>query len=145
MYYYMDTFLDISRKIADNIKKDIVDNFVNRFPLIVIIDPNLFDPPFSSCFDEYFNITGTSITPTFNHTVPNYNDKLVTLLGILVASLDIFYSIVRIFLAGIYTGIYMGLAFFGIGVFGVLLYETINRRWKIVTTMLDLINLNFIW
>lgn len=95
--------------VWDNIVRDVVDNFVDRWPIAVIV-----------LVDEY--------KPVFTNGVDNYivNAPGLTLLACGVC--DLVYAMLRLFSAGVVMGIYFSVAMFMI----VWLYITGYRRWNLV-------------
>ncbi|KAL1572610.1 hypothetical protein V4U95_003085 [Candida albicans] len=59
----------VSRNIADDLKN----NILNRPPILLIFNPDSFEPPFTNGFDEYFNVTSTALLGQYsNSKAANY-------------------------------------------------------------------------
>ncbi|RLV94128.1 hypothetical protein JA1_001956 [Spathaspora sp. JA1] len=82
---------DLFTIIGRNIRNDFATNIFHRFPLLLIINPDSFQPPFTNGFDEFFNVTTPSIMNNqySDVIVVNY---IIVILSILLAGLDIVYS-----------------------------------------------------
>ena len=97
----------VSRNIADDLKN----NILNRPPILLILNPDSFEPPFTNGFDEYFNVTSTALLGQYsNSKAANY---AIVALSIVLAGLDIIYSLF----------------------FGLWFVVTASRRWKLVVLL----------
>ncbi|KAK6455206.1 uncharacterized protein RJT20DRAFT_1049 [Scheffersomyces xylosifermentans] len=96
-------------------------------PVMLILNPEMFEPPFTNAFDECFNVTNSSLLGNrfSEFEVVNY---LLVGLSILLAGFDVIYSVLRLLLAGILLGLTVGLTLF----FLIWVYVTYIRRWKLV-------------
>ena len=109
----------VSRNIADDLKN----NILNRPPILLILNPDSFEPPFTNGFDEYFNVTSTALLGQYsNSKAANY---AIVALSIVLAGLDIIYSIIRLSISTMLMGAFLGLWF----------VVTASRRWKLVVLL----------
>ena len=114
----------VSRNIADDLKN----NILNRPPILLILNPDSFEPPFTNGFDEYFNVTSTALLGQYsNSKAANY---AIVALSIVLAGLDIIYSIIRLSISTMLMG-----AFLGVSYFGLWFVVTASRRWKLVVLL----------
>ena len=92
----------VSRNIADDLKN----NILNRPPILLILNPDSFEPPFTNGFDEYFNVTSTALLGQYsNSKAANY---AIVALSIVLAGLDIIYSIIRLSISTMLMGAFLG-------------------------------------
>ncbi|EER33752.1 predicted protein [Candida tropicalis MYA-3404] len=123
---YLSNWLDLMALICRNIKDDILTNIFHRPPILIIFNPDAFNPPFTGAFNEYFNVTTTSIINNYsNASMINY---AIIGLSILLAGLDVIYSIIRILISTIFIGVFIGSLVF----FGLWFMVTAARRWKLI-------------
>ncbi|AOW28320.1 hypothetical protein MEM_02762 [Candida albicans L26] len=115
----------VSRNIADDLKN----NILNRPPILLILNPDSFEPPFTNGFDEYFNVTSTALLGQYsNSKAANY---AIVALSIVLAGLDIIYSIIRLSISTMLMGAFLGSLLF----FGLWFVVTASRRWKLVVLL----------
>lgn len=115
----------VSRNIADDLKN----NILNRPPILLILNPDSFEPPFTNGFDEYFNLTSTALLGQYsNSKAANY---AIVALSIVLAGLDIIYSIIRLSISTMLMGAFLGSLLF----FGLWFVVTASRRWKLVVLL----------
>ena len=115
----------VSRNIADDLKN----NILNRPPILLILNPDSFEPPFTNGFDEYFNVTSTALLGQYsNSKAANY---AIVALSIVLAGLDIIYSIIRLSISTMLMGAFLGRLLF----FGLWFVVTASRRWKLVVLL----------
>ncbi|EGW31525.1 uncharacterized protein SPAPADRAFT_140190 [Spathaspora passalidarum NRRL Y-27907] len=126
--------------IGRNIRNDLVANIFERFPLLLIINPDSFQPPFTNGFDEYFNVTSPSIMNNQYSDVIVVNYMIVTL-SILLAGLDIVYSIIRLSISTMIVGLFLGSMLF----FSVWFLVTASRRWKVLVLMFQNNEFSGVW
>ena len=125
--------------IFRNIKNDILTNIFNRPPILIIFNPDAFNPPFTSGFNEYFNVTTTAIINEYSN-VPIINYTIVGL-SILLAGLDVVYSIVRILISTIFIGFFVGSLVF----FALWFMVTATRRWKLIILLFQNNDFTEVW
>lgn len=146
----IDDIRNLTSIILANLKNDIIANFVTRVPLLLVLDPESFEPPFTNALDEYLTGKLVSYSSGYNvstnlanangftvfsfHIVTGY---LITFLQIVFGALDIIYSLLRLCLSAIFFGIFLSLFVFCFIWLGV----TINRRWKLIALIIR--NLEF--
>mgnify|MGYP001069801350 FL=1 len=115
----------VSRNIADDLKN----NILNRPPILLIFNPDSFEPPFTNGFDEYFNVTSTALLGQYsNSKAANY---AIVALSIVLAGLDIIYSIIRLSISTMLMGAFLASLLF----FGLWFVVTASRRWKLVVLL----------
>ncbi|KGR10792.1 hypothetical protein MG5_02748 [Candida albicans P57072] len=115
----------VSRNIADDLKN----NILNRPPILLILNPDSFEPPFTNGFDEYFNVTSTALLGQYsNSKAANY---AIVALSIVLAGLDIIYSIIRLSISTMLMGAFLASLLF----FGLWFVVTASRRWKLVVLL----------
>ena len=115
----------VSRNIADDLKN----NILNRPPILLILNPDSFEPPFTNGFDEYFNVTSTALLGQYsNSKAANY---AIVALSIVLAGLDLIYSIIRLSISTMLMGAFLGSLLF----FGLWFVVTASRRWKLVVLL----------
>lgn len=115
----------VSRNIADDLKN----NILNRPPILLILNPDSFEPPFTNGFDEYFNVTSTALLGQYsNSKAANY---AIVALSIVLAGLDIIYSIIRLSISTMLMGAFLRSLLF----FGLWFVVTASRRWKLVVLL----------
>ena len=115
----------VSRNIADDLKN----NILNRPPILLILNPDSFEPPFTNGFDEYFNVTSTALLGQYsNSKAANY---AIVALSIVLAGLDIIYSIIRLSISTMLMGAFLGSLLF----FGLWFVVSASRRWKLVVLL----------
>lgn len=115
----------VSRNIADDLKN----NILSRPPILLILNPDSFEPPFTNGFDEYFNVTSTALLGQYsNSKAANY---AIVALSIVLAGLDIIYSIIRLSISTMLMGAFLGSLLF----FGLWFVVTASRRWKLVVLL----------
>lgn len=122
--------LDLLRIILRNIKDDVRNNLLGKLPILLILDPDTFDPPFIDGFEEYTNATRANI-----------GSSAILAVLILLAAFDIVYSVIRLALAGLIMGVVMGVC----GFFLIWFYVTFARRWKLVIKLFRGTNSNGVW
>ncbi|RCK65834.1 hypothetical protein Cantr_01470 [Candida viswanathii] len=125
--------------IARNIKDDILTNIFNRPPILIIFNPDAFNPPFTCAFNEYFNVTTTSIINEYS-SVPMINYAIISL-SVLLAGLDVIYSIIRILISTVFIGVFVGSLVF----FGLWFMVTVARRWKLIVLMFQNNDFTGVW
>lgn len=120
--------------ILRNIRNDFQINILSRFPLLLILNPDAFEPPFTNGFDEFFNVTTTTTSIIHNQysniVIMNY---MIVGFSILLAWLDIIYSILRLAISTIIVGMFMGSMLF----FSIWFYVTVSRRWKVMILVIQ--------
>ena len=80
-------------------------------------------------FDEYFNVTSTALLGQYsNSKAANY---AIVALSIVLAGLDIIYSIIRLSISTMLMGAFLGSLLF----FGLWFVVTASRRWKLVVLL----------
>ncbi|CAX42807.1 conserved hypothetical protein [Candida dubliniensis CD36] len=115
----------VSRNIIDDLKS----NILNKPPILLILNPDSFEPPFTNGFDEYFNVTSTALLGQYsNSKAANY---AIVALSIVLAGLDIVYSIIRLSISTMLMGAFFGSLLF----FGLWFVVTASRRWKLVVLL----------
>ena len=134
-------WLLLFRLVFRNVKDDIVANFVVRLPLLLVIDPDSFEPPFTNGLNEFFemvNVTaiaksGLAVTSVSRddlyYTMMEYG---VLLLSIVFAGFDILYSMLRLCMSAVVIGCLVSV----LGFCTIWLIVTISRRWKLLSMVI---------
>lgn len=98
-------------QFARNIRQDSINV---RNPIMIIIHPEMFNPPFISAINSVYN------------EVPDSNIWL--LVKLLCCGLDIVYSMIRMVVASMLSGMIM----VSYVVLTIFLYVTLRRRWRVL-------------
>ena len=138
----MVSWLQLFPLIFENIKQDFVANFVKRLPLLLVIDPDSFEPPFTNGLNDFLdmvNLTSIADLQHLNITVSNkdliyytINEYGILLLSIVFAGFDILYSMLRLCISAVVIGGLVSV----IGFCTIWLIVTLNRRWKLIAMII---------
>lgn len=128
--------------IFKNIKDDFIANFVTRLPLLLVVDPDSFEPPFTNGLNDFLEMVNlTTVTDLEQLNIPVSSRDLIyytmieysiLLLSIVFAGFDILYSMLRLCMSAVVIGgLVSVLAFCTIW-----LIVTLTRRWKLISMII---------
>lgn len=128
--------------IFKNIKDDFIANFVTRLPLLLVVDPDSFEPPFTNGLNDFLEMVNlTTVTDLEQLNIPVSSRDLIyytmieysiLLLSVVFAGFDILYSMLRLCMSAVVIGgLVSVLAFCTIW-----LIVTLTRRWKLISMII---------
>lgn len=128
--------------IFKNIKDDFIANFVTRLPLLLVVDPDSFEPPFTNGLNDFLEMVNlTTVTDLEQLNIPVSSRDLIyytmieysiLLLSVIFAGFDILYSMLRLCMSAVVIGgLVSVLAFCTIW-----LIVTLTRRWKLISMII---------
>jgi hypothetical protein len=105
-------------------------------PLSIITSPELFGPPFTNALDLWYNVTGgeTAMVPGSYRSPESW---LFLAVAIVFAALDIVYSAIRLFSAGLIVGGALCMTIFTT----TWIYITVKCRWLLLEGVIGPLNL----
>lgn len=138
----MVSWLQLLPIIFKNIKDDFIANFVTRLPLLLVVDPDSFEPPFTNGLNDFLemvNLTTVADLQQLNITVSSRDliyytmiEYGILLLSVVFAGFDILYSMLRLCMSAVVIGgLVSVLAFCTIW-----LIVTLTRRWKLISMII---------
>lgn len=128
--------------IFKNIKDDFIANFVTRLPLLLVVDPDSFEPPFTNGLNDFLEMVNlTTVADLQQLNIPVSSRDLIyytmieygiLLLSVVFAGFDILYSMLRLCMSAVVIGgLVSVLAFCTIW-----LIVTLTRRWKLISMII---------
>lgn len=138
----MVSWLQLLPIIFKNIKDDFIANFVTRLPLLLVVDPDSFEPPFTNGLNDFLEMVNlTTVTDLEQLNIPVSSRDLIyytmieysiLLLSVIFAGFDILYSMLRLCMSAVVIGgLVSVLAFCTIW-----LIVTLTRRWKLISMII---------
>ncbi|CCG22074.1 hypothetical protein CORT_0B03660 [Candida orthopsilosis Co 90-125] len=138
----MVSWLQLLPIIFKNIKDDFIANFVTRLPLLLVVDPDSFEPPFTNGLNDFLEMVNlTTVADLQQLNIPVSSRDLIyytmieygiLLLSVVFAGFDILYSMLRLCMSAVVIGgLVSVLAFCTIW-----LIVTLTRRWKLISMII---------
>lgn len=112
---------------------------IRHNPLSIIFSPELFGPPFTNALDQWYNVTGgeTAMVPGSYRSPESW---LFLAVAIVFAALDIVYSAIRLFSAGLIVGCALCMTVFTT----TWIYITVKCRWLLLEGIIGPLNLTMV-
>lgn len=134
----MVNWLQLLPLIFRNIRDDFVANFVTRLPLLLVLDPDSFEPPFTNGLNDFLEMANLTTVADLEllsgkdyvyYTIIEY---AILLLSLVFAGFDILYSMLRLCMSAVFIGCLISV----LGFCTIWLIVTITRRWKLISMII---------